>query len=113
MVLRAPRAPAKSFRPRGAKNLCQSLDATHQGAFKEFLLCPYESVLKQTGGNRFHQDLFIARLGKKAEYVSLVDCVHSRVQVRVASQEYSYGVGRFLANLSQELGAVHSRHPHI
>ena len=60
-----------------------------------------------------YQLVLPARLGKKAEDVALVDGRDGCFEVGKSCQQHSYGVRRILANLSQELGAVHTGHAHV
>ena len=53
------------------------------------------------------------RLAQKAVNMSFIDRGNRRLQVRVSTENHSYGIRFLLPDPGEKLGSVHDRHAHV
>jgi hypothetical protein len=83
------------------------------GASNQFSVSRLGAVLSYSAVNGGNQHISFARLGEELEDMSAVDGIHGGLHVGISGEQHSHGIGRPLANLGQEVGAVHAGHAHV
>ncbi|MEZ4241391.1 MAG: hypothetical protein R3F59_35610 [Myxococcota bacterium] len=91
----------------------QRLDAAVERLLEQHPLRRHELVLLRRRLHRGEERRRRAGLREEAEDLALVDGGDGRADVGLAGEQDAHGVGRLLARVGEERGAVHAGHAHV